>query len=223
MRMIEGVCLVLTVIAISGCNITINGGATGVQGSGVSKSESRDVEEFHAIDLEGVGSLTVDVGQETAVSVTADDNLLPLIETKVVKGVLTIRPTESISTKSKLTFKIATPSLDDLTISGAGSATLSNASGENLSVSINGAGSVDGSGDVAALEIEIDGTGSVDFKDLKTKTSRIQVSGAGNATIHATESVDAEVNGVGSVTVHGNPADIKKQINGIGSVKKASK
>ena len=57
-----------------------------VAGSGISKSETRELEEFSRISLAGSATVIVTCGEsEQAFDVTTDDNILELLET-VVEG-----------------------------------------------------------------------------------------------------------------------------------------
>jgi hypothetical protein len=206
--------VLLSVLAFTGCGSAV----TGVPGSGVSKTESREVEDFHSIEMLGAGKVNASEGDGPTLSITTDDNLLELISTKVVDGVLVIKPLESISPKSGITFEVSATQLKSLEVSGAGKFTLSELSGPELAIKIAGAGSVGGNGNVESLEIVVEGAGSVDLGDLKSKSTNIEISGAGSATVFASESVDASVNGVGTITVHGNPQDVVKSVGGIGKI-----
>ncbi|MFT7632109.1 MAG: hypothetical protein ACI87E_003158 [Mariniblastus sp.] len=212
--------LVLAVAALAGCNLSFN---SGVKGSGVSKSEARDAQDFQEIELEGVGTVNVNVGQEFGVEITTDDNLLVLIETTVKDGVLTIRTKESISPTSDLIYEISLPTLSKVKVSGAASIDLRDVAGSTLEIEVNGASTITGTGTVDDLGIEVNGASSANLKQLMAKRIVVEMSGASESTIFASEQVDAEVNGVGSVSIHGSPATINKEVNGIGSVSLATK
>ena len=73
-----------------------------VKGSGVVKSEARNVSGFTQISLSIPASTEVIQGGTEGVTLEGDDNILPLIETVVEDGRLKIRFTEknmSVSTK----------------------------------------------------------------------------------------------------------------------------
>ena len=65
----------------------------GMEGSGVPRTEEREVGAFDRIELSGSGRLEVTTGPLSALSVTADDNLLGLLRTEVVDGTLIIERT----------------------------------------------------------------------------------------------------------------------------------
>ena len=212
-----------TAIIFAGCDVTVTTGggsaANALQGSGTSKTEDREVTEFDSIVLYGAGTVNVSLGESPKLTVSADDNLLELIESKVEEGQLKIKPTESISAKSDLVYEITTNSLTKLVVDGAAKVNLNDVKGSDLTLEVNGAASASGSGEVDQLTIATKGASSVKLQELHAKTLNVKLAGAGSATVFASESVDAEIAGVGSIIVHGNPADVNKQVNGLGTIK----
>ena len=221
MRVFEFVIAMMAAVSFVGCNVSIHGlvgSVSGVQGSGVEMTEAREIEDFDSLCLEGHGTVTISVGQETSLTVTTDDNLVELIETKVEGGVLKIKPTESINAKSGLKFDITTPSLKRIEVAGAADININDAAGDELLIEISGAGQLNGSGSVTNLDVEINGAGNVSLSELESENTTIEISGAGSAEVFASQSVNAEISGTGSIQVHGNPAKVQKEVNGIGSI-----
>ena len=66
--------------------------------------------------------------------------------------------------------------------------------------------------------MNISGFGSFKGEDLHGKIARVNLSGAGSATVWVDESLDAEISGAGSINYYGS-ASVTKNINGIGGVK----
>src|SRR4051812_22937807 len=93
-RPILSVFVAIAVMSISlGC-VGVNGCSMGpaVKGSGVAKTESRQVGPFTRISIEGSGNVvvTVDPTQPASLVLKADDNILPLVETTVKGDTLVI-------------------------------------------------------------------------------------------------------------------------------------
>src|SRR5215208_2438155 len=63
---------------------------TSVRGSGIAKTETREVNGFSAISFNVIGKVVVTQGKTQSLTVTADDNILPLLETQVNDGTLVI-------------------------------------------------------------------------------------------------------------------------------------
>ena len=80
-----------------------------VEGSGVSKTEQRDVGEFEKIRVNGSANVKVVIGDKRSVSVTTDDNLLRVIDTVVKDGTLVIGGNQNFSTRLGVTVQITRP------------------------------------------------------------------------------------------------------------------
>src|SRR5688572_7889502 len=95
--------------------------AVAVTGSGVAKTEARTVDAFLSIDSGGAWNVEVTNGDKVSVSVSGDDNIVPLITTTVKDGKLTIASSQgSLNTKLPIVVKVAMPMLATLKLSGAG-------------------------------------------------------------------------------------------------------
>lgn len=130
-----------------------------VRGSGNAKTESRAVASFSKIDLTGAPDVEVTVGPATSVELTADDNLLPMIETTVSGETLKIGSKGSYSTSLGVKVKITVPSLDALAISGSGNVHVKGLKTGEMEVKIAGSGNITLTGGVDRLRVHILGSG----------------------------------------------------------------
>src|SRR5215472_16206440 len=91
-----------------------------VTGSGNSVTEERAIDSVNEVSLSGVGNLTVVPGDVPSLSVSADDNILPLLETETSGRKLTIRTKSgySLRPKSPSTYTLTVPGLEKIGISG---------------------------------------------------------------------------------------------------------
>src|SRR5689334_10034881 len=64
---------------------------SGTVGSGRIATETREASGFSAIDLRGIGRVVVTVGEQEAVTIEAEDNILPRISTTVRDGTLVLQ------------------------------------------------------------------------------------------------------------------------------------
>ncbi len=55
--------------------------------------------------------------------------------------------------------------------------------------------------------------------ELVAREVEIGISGAGDATVHATESLKARVSGVGNITYYGDPEHKRTKVSGLGHIK----
>src|SRR6266513_3528707 len=70
-------------VVLSGCKLQ-----RGIAGSGVRKTEKRELKSFNAIDTAGAYELDVTCQKPASFEIEADDNILPLIKTEVRDGIL---------------------------------------------------------------------------------------------------------------------------------------
>jgi hypothetical protein len=214
-----------------------------VEGSGNRAAEEREVGEITEVVLSGVGDLTVTPGEVTELVVSADDNILPLLETNSSGGTLTLRTKSGVSLapKTPITYALRVPRLDRLTVSGAGNAAVEGpVGGDDLGIKVSGAGDVklrglacrgltvtlSGAGNVTAagtadrLTAKVSGAGDIKAADLKATAADVHISGAGNVTVWATGDLKARVTGAGDVKYKGQPR-VDQKVSGAGSIKPA--
>src|SRR5215212_8679511 len=72
-------------------SLALVAGCGGVRGSGVMASETRSVSGFSEVALSGTGDVRIAQSGQESLTIEAEDNLLPLLETFVEDGRLTLR------------------------------------------------------------------------------------------------------------------------------------
>jgi hypothetical protein len=213
-----------------------------IVGSGRLVTETREVASFTGISLGISGHVELAQGDKEGLTVTADDNVLPLIETVVERNRLLIRwrdrkGNNSLRMKDGPRFAVSVRSLESIAVGGSGDVRAAALKAGNLKVSIGGSGNVQLAG-LAAAEVSVDIGGSGDFvgtgradslnasiagsgalKAGKLEAARVKVSiaGSGDAAVWARESLSVSVAGSGDVKYYGDPA-VTRSIVGSGSV-----
>ncbi len=200
-------------VASVGCNVFV-----GTPGSGISATETRVVDEFHAIAASGSGDVNVTVGGDQSVSVTVDDNIIEMVRTETVNGTLKIWTEGSYSSSLGLKVDVTVPSLDGITVSGTSDVVASGVDSPKFSLSVSGTGDAKITGVTEDLDVSISGTGDADLRELISQTARVRTSGTGDAKIYASESVDAKASGTSDIEVYGNPTTVKKSESGVADI-----
>src|SRR5512138_255880 len=116
--------LPIIALALMSCQLTSALDRRVIQESGKVKTEQRQVSDVERVSLEGMGDLTVIQGKDESLSVEADENVLPYIETIMRGRELVLRLKDGYEyphTNIKYTLKIK--SLNQVSISGAGNLT----------------------------------------------------------------------------------------------------
>jgi hypothetical protein len=217
--------------------MTWSGGPV-VKGSGKIVSEVRDVSGFERVSVSGSGQLSIVQGDKESLSIEADDNLLPLIKSYVVGGTLRIGPENvNLSPTREIHYSLQLKSLKELhlsgsleaeaaslqtdrllvSISGSGKVQLPRLTADDLEVRVSGAGDIQIGGKVTHQTIDISGSGNYQAGGCESQSAVIHVSGSGDATLWAQQSVEAHVSGSGNVGYYGSP-QVSTHVSGAGSV-----
>jgi hypothetical protein len=190
-------------------------------GSGVPKTETRAVGNFTRIEVSGATVLEVTAGQSaTTLTVSGDDNIVPLVKTEVSGSTLSIGTEGIHNTKLPLVVKIGLPKLVAIEASGATKITASNLSGEHFELEGSGATKAVLTGAVDRLMVNVSGAGHVEAAGLAAKMADIDTSGAGNVQVNASDKLKVSISGAGKVTYTGNPV-ITQHISGAGKIASA--
>ena len=236
-RWIEVAALVL---AASSLACSFIAGWPGVRGSGKVVEEERSVSGFTGVALSGIGNLYIEVGDEEALRIEAEDNLLPYFETEVRGTTLEIRTRENVNLLPlrPVNFYLTVEALDTITVSGSGHAEAPGLQAEQFFATVSGSGSVkmagleaealtatiSGSGglDIAGGEVEmqditLSGSGKYEAKGMESAEADVRLSGSGSATVRVRDRLDVTISGSGSVRYIGDPT-VRETVSGSGVV-----
>ena len=189
-----------------------------VRGSGTSATESRTVPAFTGIEIKNSASVQVDVGPATTVAVTSDDNLVPLVKTRVEGDTLEIYAHQSLQPTDGIKVRITTPSLQAVSILGSGRIRACGIKADIFSVNVSGAGDITAEGTVNRCSVTVEGAGHIKASDLVAHDCTVKIEGAGAVSVHADRSMDASIEGTGSIRYRGHPGQVKKSVEGVGSI-----
>lgn len=211
-----------------------------VEGSGKVVENSRSVTTFQKLRLDGCFDVRVRVGGPTQVVVRADDNLQPLIVTRVEGDTLVVgtEQEKNVHSRSKVLVTVTTPSLTAAALRGSGDLSIDGASGGPFELSLSGSGDVRlgganlsqlsvalaGSGDVQlqgraeTARFSIAGSGDIHAAELQTRNTKVSIAGSGDAEVQASELLDVNIAGSGDVRYAGSPR-VQRQLAGSGDVR----
>ena len=198
--------------AFSGC-------IHGARGSGVRKTEQRQLALFTAIETSGAFQVDVACQKPASFEIEADDNILPLIQTEVSNGVLRVSTTKSYMSSGGILLRITLPNLESIESSGAGKFQVSDLKNDNFKIHSTGASTVNASGISKTVEIDSTGAGKIDAHNLEARKADVSVTGAAAVDVSVSDQLDVTVSGAGRVTYSGNPK-VTKRVSGAGQVKK---
>ncbi len=191
----------------------------GENGSGAITTESRSVSGFSEVEVRGVIHLELTLGGAQTLSLTGDDNLLPLIETEVVGDKLIIKSTRNISPSAPLVAKVEAPDVTLVEGSGAADLRISHVDNRELAVELSGVGKLHVEGKTEKLRLRVSGAGSANAQQLAAADIVVDVSGAGTVDVGAPKKLAVEISGAGTVRYEGDPT-IEKNLSGAATVMK---
>jgi hypothetical protein len=231
--------LALIVLIGSSLACALPFGIRTVRGSGNVVTQERQVSGFDSVALSGVGQVIITQGDEEALTIETDDNLMQYIESEVRDGRLELRiaddtipiPSRSIiyrlgvvdlvglDSSGAGSFEIGKLDTDRLqvSLSGAGNIGVDSLNATDLVVAISGAGNVELTGQVETQQIDMSGLGNYNAPNLESRTASVRVSGAGNAVVWVLDALDVEISGAGNVEYYGSP-QVTQDISGAGKV-----
>ncbi|HJO93450.1 MAG TPA: head GIN domain-containing protein [Victivallales bacterium] len=195
-------------------------GCAGIHGNGTPSTDKRLLSNFNAINLQGGYEVYIHINKNTQshITISGDDNILPLITSNVEDNTLYIKKTKYIDKNLTLVLNIYTKNLESLTINGAGKINVPNLNNKQFYLDISGATSVTLSGTTNSLIITSSGASDINAEDLKAINGKIHLSGTSSAKIFVTGNLKANISGIGSITYYGNPKVVSQKITGIGKI-----
>jgi hypothetical protein len=233
--------LVVIVPSVHAWDWTWGWGGKSIKGSGIIKTESRNVTDFNRISLSIPAKVEMIQDSTESVTIVGDDNIVPLLETVVENDGLKIRfADKNLSTDTRtLSLVVHVKSIEALSvagsgdlhaenlqtamlkasIAGAGNVSITNLDADTLMVSIAGIGNFVAGGKAKTIEAKIAGSGDVKVGRLEANSVKVSVAGSGNATVWAKQLLAVRVAGSGDVKYYGD-AKVSQSVAGSGSIKR---
>lgn len=191
-----------------------------VKGSGTVATETRDLGRFTELRQDISATVTVKAGATGRCTITADDNILPLIVTERAGNVLRITCTKGYVTSRRIQIDVETPLLTRAELAGSGEIEIVDVTKDRIALDISGSGDIRATGRAAELDATINGSGDVAAAGLIAGTVHVTVNGSGDAHVHARSALTTEIHGSGDIVYAGNPARVRHAVSGSGTVAK---
>lgn len=226
--------IVAMMITVSSCEKVI--------GDGPLQTETRNITDFSGVSASIGGKINYKIDPDYKVEITAQANILDVIQTSKVNGHLLVKVKDGVRIRSHedITINISAPNADYLHLSGSGDLIVSGLVNEdNLDMDISGSGNItlssatvndkiratiSGSGNIKVLsgsaineDLRISGSGKLLLQDVIAEHAKTTISGSGDIKVNLSQSLDATISGSGSVYYLGNPL-ISTSISGSGKV-----
>lgn len=215
--------VVICVAALAACTTSGTNIIGGVAGSGNVQTETRDVSNFTAVELNTSGNLIIQQGENQALTIEAEDNLLPLLTSEIVDGrlLLGIKLGSSFSSTRPIIYRLTVENLEAITLNASGDIQASDLAVDgNLALTINGSGDMTlGALKAAGATLNLSASGNLDAASLESEQATFTISGSGKVTIPnlTLTNLNVIMQSAGDVNVGGTATELSVQISGSGS------
>jgi hypothetical protein len=211
-------------LPLSGCSVLGPGRVTVgaspyTDGSGVKTTVQRAIGTYHAIAASSGVTVVVNVGTPGVASVTADDNLIGQIVTKVRDGTLYVGVEGGVRSANPLRVDLASADLDAVTASAGATVEAASLTGSSLAIEALAGGTVRAAGRADSLRVTSSAGGTADVRDLQATNVEVQITAGGTAQVYPTDSVTGACTGGATLLVRGKPAHNSVSVDVSSSVK----
>lgn len=186
--------------------------------------DTRDVQEFSKIDLQGAGHIALTQGREFKLTIEAEDHILEYIISEVEDDTLILKFDEhydKIHTKEKITYDITMPIIEKVSISGGGNLTCERIGGSTFMLDMAGGANID-MGTIAVQDFELDIRGGVHLTvgHLQAASANVDIRGSGKMTFNKLEAdcLNMLIRGACNLTAMGRVPQQKIIVPGVGNI-----
>jgi Putative auto-transporter adhesin, head GIN domain len=202
----------LAALALAGCSIGDDGPR---------RTESRDVAAFTRVESDSSVDVRLHVGEPRRLQVRAGEKVIDDVVTKVRDGTLQVTFDHEGWGGNDVVVEASVPRLEGIEVSGSGDIEGEGIDAAAFKLRSEGSADIVLTGSVAALDVEVEGSGDADLADLESRAARVKVRGSGDADVRASDRLDVDVDGSGSVRYHGDP-ELTSTVDGSGDLSRAS-
>lgn len=190
--------------------------------AGPMRSESRDIESFDSIDMEGAARLQITVGKPASLTLEGRERSIERVSASVRGDTLYIKtkPKDWMFSpgRQRLTINISVPRLDSLKVEGGNDVRLTGFAGGESKIRTTGAANIKAEGRLEELTVQMSGAGHADFSQLIADEAKVTVDGVGSVIVHPKDTLNATMNGIGAILYTGSPREVNTRMNGLGTI-----
>jgi hypothetical protein len=202
--------------------------------------EVREVSDFAAIQLQGVGQMQIVQGDQEYLTIDAEEKVLKRIASEVRNGTLVIEPARDFRTDQPIVYYIGVKTLGNLSVSGSGAAsadaltadelileargtssiTIASLTATALQATLAGNSKISLAGTVERQDVTLQGTSVYDAGNLDSTDATITASDTAQAVVHANGTLTATASGVAKIVYSGDAA-VTPNTSGVASITQA--
>jgi hypothetical protein len=185
------------------------------------KTEIRELKDFTKVDASGSLNIVIVAGTDFKIELESERKSLDEIITELDGETLKIHFKKDWSvSKAEVAVRISMPTLEAAEISGNSKGVISNIKNKDLSIKLNGASGVKISGKTQNFNLVANGASIIEAETLDSENVKVEMNGSSNATLNASNYLEANTYGASSLKYIGNPKTVKEETSGASSIHK---
>ena len=203
--------LATLVLVLCGCGVLpvgpLDEDETTIIGSGNVVTEPRTVSGFSGVSLHGVARIMIEQTGEETLTISAEDNVLPVLISEVRDGRLFLGPEENTSFElhEEIVYHVHVQNLSSIEINGVIYADAVGLDTESLDVDIRGVSYLTASGRARLQDVFFSGVSTYHAQALASEGITIDGGGVIDATVQVSDLLTVRACGVGSIKYIGAP------------------
>jgi hypothetical protein len=189
-----------------------------IVGDGNMISKTVPLKNIQSLDVIGNYKIVINVGKQSALTVTADDNILPNIDINITDNELSVDTKSNVTIFPTLaTLSITTPNLKHINLLGNSSLQALNINTKHFSINSIGNNNIVLSDKTNNLEIKTIGNSNLQANKLVAHHVNINSMGDSDIAVNAVKALTISMVGKGNIKYSGNP-NITKNVLGEGTI-----
>ena len=133
-----------------------------------------------------------------------------------------IRLDRRVRNGGRLTIVMTAPDVTRFDLGGSNSLTIEGYRQDRLEIDLSGDAEVVAKGQAKVVELDISGSGKADLGALASDGAKVDISGAGEASIAPKDWATLEISGSGEVDLRTNPARLETDVSGSGRIRQGA-
>lgn len=172
-----------------------------INGNGIIIEKSREIPSFTEVDVRGAFDVYVHQSDTNGISIQAESNIMPYIETYVSDGELIVKTpiNFSINPSMPIVLDIYSTEVEKIKLSGSGLIDTDTIYTDNLEIKISGSGNIFSTFYGKSIESKISGSGDMRM-NVYSEETELRISGSGDIEVFGhTDFAEFDISGSGKI------------------------
>ncbi len=194
--------------------------AGSMESTGEVIEEMRQLDEFHEITVVGSVNVEYTPGPRSECRLIAESSVMPKLQTSVGGKALEIRLNGNIFTDHTAKAVCTSPALQAFYSKGTSRSVLTDITAKRLSLTVQGTGDIDVTGEAGQVNATVQGTGNLRLDDLVIEQAELLIQGTGSIHANQAAQVNASIAGTGNIYISRDARVGEQNLRGVGRLRR---